>query len=225
MAPDPHPGGGERPVLVAVRRDERTARVVLSDGTVLELAAESLPPALPHPGEPVPPALLAELRAAAARKAVAREVFRLLDRRLHGRAELERKLRHRGHDPAAVAAVLDRFAAEGLVDDRRLAEAWCRDTLRDRPVGRRYLAAALRRRGLAAAVVTAAVDAVLPADAEPAVAARALARWRRRQRPQPPQRLRQRALRYLLGRGFAPAAARRALDAFPEEDHEDPGDR
>jgi len=213
-------------VLRDCRVVDGTARIALDDGEILELAADSLPPALPRPGEPVPDETLALLRAAARRKAIARRVFRLLDRRLHGRVELERKLAADGFAAGEVAAVLDRFAAEGLVDDHRLAEAWCRDTLRDRPVGRRYLRDGLRRRGIAAGIVDAAVDAVLPRDAEPEVALRALRRWRRRQRPQPANRLRQRAYRYLLGRGFGPAAAGVAVRNLDDEESDaDPGDR
>ena len=48
----------------------------------------------------------------------------LLSRREHSRQQLSEKLRMRGYDPEEVENTLDRLAAEGLLSDRRFAEAW-----------------------------------------------------------------------------------------------------
>ncbi len=151
------------------------------------------------------------LRAGAARKEIARRVFRLLDRRLYTRAGLRAKLRDAGFASEPVDAVLDRFAAEGLVSDRHYAEAYCRDTLRQRPVGRRYLVSRLRGRGVDGALARDVAAAVLP-DERPVADAAARRWWARRGGPTDASAVAA-AVRYLIGRGFPAGAANAAARA------------
>ncbi len=204
---------GEGPALVSMEQTGRDVRLTLDDGTTLELAAESLPPALPAPGETVPPDVLAELRDAAERKRVARRVFALLDRRLQTRRRLRRKLLDEGYADGPVDTVLDRFEAEGIHSDRRYAEAWCRDTVRARPVGRRYLEAKLREQGVDAGLAAATAAAALPPDAEHRAGHTAAHKWWRRQRGAVDVKALARGQRYLMGRGFPAAVAAEAVRA------------
>lgn len=213
---------GESPALVSVEETGRDVRLVLSDGTTLELAAESLPPALPAPGEALPSDVLAELREAAERKRVARRVFALLDRRLQTRRRLQRKLLDEGYAAGPVDTVLDRFEAEGIHSDRRFAEAWCRDTLRARPVGRRYLEAKLREQGVDAGLAADTAAASLTPEAERRAGHAAALKWWRRQRGAVDVKALSRGQRYLMGRGFPAAVAAEAVrTAAPQEQGED----
>jgi SOS response regulatory protein OraA/RecX len=201
------------PRLLACRLENGAAIVTLDDGEILEVAAGALPQDLPPVGQPLSPDLLERLREAAERKCIARRVFQLLDRRLYPLAALRRLLTGEGHAPEAVAAVLDEFAARDLHSDRRFAEAYCRDTLRRRPVGRRYLLAKLREQQVATDVAEAAVAATLPAEQEEDLAREAgRRRWARERDPGDPAAL-ARVMRFLAGRGFAPGLASRAARA------------
>jgi len=196
---------GEGLALFAVDEIEGGVRITLSDGEILELAAESLPPALPAPGEALPAATLDGLRDAAARKRIARRLFALLDRRLQPWRTLRRKLLDEGFPPAALDAVLDRFAEQGVHSDRLYAEAWCRDTVRLRPVGRRYLEGKLRERGVDAGLAATVARETLSDDEERRLCRAAARKWWSRQGVPADIKALARGTRYLAGRGF-PAA-------------------
>lgn len=199
-------------VLLAVARREGGVTVTLSGGETLELAPDALPAGLPPPGQAVPPDVVAQLRAAADRKAIAKRVFALLDRRPWTLGRLRARLAADGFPKSAVEAVLARFAAEGLVDDRRFAEAFVRDVLRRKAVGRQWLRARLAAQAVPAAVAEAALAELLPLPRERELAARAAAeRWRRAGAPTPAAVAR--VARFLAARGFAPALARGAARA------------
>ncbi|MBE0566938.1 MAG: RecX family transcriptional regulator, partial [Krumholzibacteria bacterium] len=179
----PHPGNREQPaasrLLLAVRRDADAVVLVLDGGEDLELAPEAVPAGL-EPGLVLQGETLAELRRAAERKRAARRIFAVLDRRLVPVVRLRRRLAEDGCDPAAVDEVLALMAARGLYSDRTYADAWCRQCLGGKAVGRQYLEARLREKGVPPVVAReAAADALDPAT-EAALAARAaVARWRK----------------------------------------------
>ncbi|MFW5419630.1 regulatory protein RecX [Nocardiopsis sp. CNT-189] len=81
------------------------------------------------------------------------------------RAQLAEALQRRGIDDRVAETVLGRFGEVGLIDDEAFAAAWVESRHTGRGLGRRALAAELRRRGVAAETVQAAVDD-LSADRE-----------------------------------------------------------
>ncbi|MBK7703481.1 MAG: RecX family transcriptional regulator [bacterium] len=206
-------GAGADIRLLSLERGESEARLALSDGTVLELASASLPPDLPACGDVVPPALLAALHEAALRKRIARRLFRELDRRLRTRADLRVRLLAADFPPGPVDEVLDRFAETGIHSDRRFAEAWCRDALRAKPVGRRLLADRLARSGVPSDLARTVAAEQLPADDEAELARTAARSWWRRQRGEADARALARGQRFLIGRGFPPGTAGDAVRA------------
>jgi SOS response regulatory protein OraA/RecX len=119
-------------------------------------------------------------------------------------------LTERGHSAEAVDAVLAQMQEQGLYDDRRYAEAFCRDCLLNRAVGRRYLVSKLREKQVPAPVATAAVAATLDDDTEQDLALQAAStRWKRQRDPADPKSL-AKVVRYLQGRGFPAGLANRA---------------
>src|SRR3978361_1297659 len=74
--------------------------------------------------------------------------LRLLTGRSRTRAELCGQLAKRGYPDAVSAAVLDRLAAVGLVDDRDFAEQWVQSRRARAGKSRRALAAELRTKGV-----------------------------------------------------------------------------
>lgn len=199
--------------LLAVRRDGQTVWLEVAGGVTYELAASSVPAGLPPPGDELTAELHREVALAAGRKQAARRLFALLDRRLQPVARLRARLLDEGFVPEVVTAVIEAMHEQGLHSDRRYADAWCRDYLLSRAVGRRYLEAKLRDAGIDATTAReAAVDA-LDARAEDELARQAAAACWRRQGTVDPRdmaRVAARVVRFLVGRGFAPATASRA---------------
>ncbi len=201
----------ERPKAVSLRLD---------NGEILEVAHDALPPDLPGVGESISSPLLAILRTAAARKLVARRLFELLDRKLWTMARLRRKLADDGHPPEAVDAVLAQAEAAGLHSDQAFAQAFCRDALRTKAVGRSWLEVKLREKGVPAALAREVASVQLPPEREAELADRAAAqRWRRESGR---DRLAMaRVQRFLASRGFRAGLcgdAARRMAPGPESD-------
>ena len=162
------------------------------------------------------------MRQASARKAVARDLFRLLDRKLLTTSRLRDKLVNLDHPVEAIDAVLQQAQDQGLHSDQAFAEAFCRDTLRSRCVGRAWLESRLRqRRGVEAALAADVAASHLPSDLEDELAESAAAqRWRRERGRD--QRALARVQRFLASRGFPGGlAARMARATRPEPEPPD----
>jgi len=153
-----------------------------------------------------------------------RQVLRLLQRRMHSRRELETKLRQRGYPRGVVTATLAEAERLSLVDDAAFAAAY-REELQRKGLGENRVRAALARRGVAAAVPAAEVEAGEDAVADGGDVGDELARARaamaRRApalaREPDPRKRRERLIRHLLSRGFAMDVIRQAI-AWPAPD-------
>ena len=195
--------------------------MALDTGHRYELAPGSVPAGMPALGAVVPVDLIREIALAAERKVVARKVFAMLDRRLQPVARLRGKLTDRGYSSEAVDAVLGQMKEKGLYCDRRYAEAFCRDCLLSRAVGRRYLERKLREKQVDGSLARTVASEVLDRETEIELADRAAAaRWRKMRGPADYKAL-AKVVRFLVGRGFdmglANTAARRAQpDPEPE---------
>jgi regulatory protein len=118
----------------------------------------------------VPPEDVAALGPPGDPESVARTIcLRLLDQRARTRAELAQALRKKGVPDDAAAAVLNRFAEVGLIDDDALASTYALAQHRERGLAGRAVAAKLRRRGVDEQTVVSAVD-LIDRDSEYAAA-------------------------------------------------------
>ncbi len=148
--------------------------------------------------------------------------LRLLEQRLHSRAELDRKLRERAYPSPIRVAILADLERVGLVDDRQFAEAFVRQKLdSSRPLGRQRILLDLRRRGIAAELAEntfadiAAEDGDDDSELERARAA-AERKWASLVRSgREYQKARASLYRFLAGRGFSGDIVRRILDELP----------
>ncbi len=200
--------------LLDFREESGSVQVVLDTGHKYEIAPGSVPEGIPAEGEIVLPEVVAAIVLAAERKIVARRVFAMLDRRLQPVARIRNKLIDRGQTAAAVDAVLEQMKDQGLYSDRRYAEAFCRDCLLSRAVGRRYLVKKLREKQVDGHLAAAVAAEILDRETEVELADRAAAdRWRKQRGPADYNAL-AKVVRFLMGRGFdaglANGAARRA---------------
>jgi regulatory protein len=86
--------------------------------------------------------------------------LRLLTARSRTRAELLGQLAKRGYPDDVSAAVLDRLAAVGLVDDADFAEQWVQSRRARAGKSRRALAAELRTKGVDKEVISTALAGI-----------------------------------------------------------------
>jgi regulatory protein len=147
--------------------------------------------------------------AAGAAPSLRARALRLLARREHSRAELTRKLAPWAEDDAAaLERLLDDFAARGLIDERRTAEALV--AAGAGRFGAARLRQTLRGRGVApdaAAEALAGVAAVAGTELE-----RARTVWQRRfGTPAPDAAGRAKQARFLAARGFGAEVIRQLV--------------
>jgi regulatory protein len=121
-------------------------------------------------------------------EAAHRAALDLLARRSHFEIEIERKLAQKGFAADDVRGAIERLRGSKLLDDRRSAVELLQTRLRRTPAGRRRLRADLQRKGLAAAVIDAALEEVVPGD-EGDLAREAARRFQRRRRSRDPRAL------------------------------------
>ncbi|HET9140113.1 regulatory protein RecX [Actinophytocola sp.] len=92
--------------------------------------------------------------------------LRLLQFRPRTRAELQQALARKGIDADVADEVLSRLDEVGLIDDKAFAEMWVRSRHTYEGLGRRALAAELRRKGVDESVTSEAVATVDPDSEE-----------------------------------------------------------
>lgn len=151
----------------------------------------------------------------------------LLTLRPHSTGELRRKLRLRGFPPPLVERVLADLARVHLLDDRAFVREFiAQKRSSSRPVGRLKIIAELRRRGITADTLDEAGrtldedDGEAGVDAELTRATTALQSRLRLRRPGRDPRAEQASwFRFLIGRGFTPALARRAVAQAAADAH------
>lgn len=177
-------------------------------------AVPDVPPADPPPRDG-PPDVDADP------ESVARAIcLRLLTNRPCTRAELATELRRRRVPEEAAAAVLERLDDVGLVDDRAFAASWVERQRRNRGLGRRALAAELRRKGVGDEEIGEAVGAVSDEDERARAAelvARKLSSVRNLDRDKQVSRLVGMLARKGYGAGVAYAVVREALGELDSE--------
>jgi regulatory protein len=140
----------------------------------------------------------------------------MLGRRALSAGEVAQRLTRKGFPPQEVEAEVERLRRAGLVDDLEVARATCRAQLR-KGIGRRRMSPLLARRLVDADTVSAAL-AEVTAPMEEAALGHALSQAARRHprfRELPAER--QKVIRYLLTRGFAPFEVRRAIAGLAKE--------
>ncbi|MGI5203163.1 regulatory protein RecX [Spirillospora sp. CA-108201] len=157
-------------------------------------------------------------------EARAREIcLRLLAASPRTRAQLAEAL-HRKHIPGDVAErVLGRFTDVGLIDDEAFAQAWVQSRHTGRGLGKRALAAELRRRGVANETVNEAVE-TLDSDQEEQTARALVARKLPATRGADPTKRMRRLVGMLARKGYSPALSYRVVKEALSEEGTDPED-
>jgi regulatory protein len=148
--------------------------------------------------------------------------LRLLEQRMHSRAELDRKLRDRHYPRLTRETILSDLECVGLVNDRVFAEAFARQKLdASRPLGTRRILMDLRRRGIDAELAQEVLAELGEQDGEDAEFARAKqageGKWASLMRSgRERQKARASVARFLAGRGFDSSVIWRVIDTLEE---------
>lgn len=138
-------------------------------------------------------------------------VLRQLAAGPRSRSTLAGKLAAREISEDVAGAVLDRYQQLGLIDDAAFAETYVRAKHRDRGLGRHALRAELRRKGVGAAEVNAAVAAI-DDDDEYRRASELVAKRLASLTSAAPDVARRRLFGLLARRGYSPETAVRVID-------------
>lgn len=155
----------------------------------------------------------------------------LLSYRARSVAEMRRRLRRKGHEEAAVDAVIAWLLDHGYLDDRDFARQFLLERLRRKPRGPFALVQELRKRGIGRTLAETMVEAVMKEEGldEDAVARAAAEGWLRRQseetvnllrrsdRDDDGEAARRRLYAHLERRGFRRHTARRTLEGVVRE--------
>jgi regulatory protein len=128
------------------------------------LAGLGLDPAGLRPGTELDEAGVEALGLAAAVRDAEKKALALLARAEQSRLLLSAKLEQRGCPARAARLAMDRLEAEGLLDDRRFAEAWLRSRSGNQALSPAKLMAGLRARGIAESTAKAAFAEVFGDD-------------------------------------------------------------
>lgn len=155
-----------------------------------------------EPGATVDVEELLQSAAAAERRAGVEAAFALLAIRDRTARELSGRLRQKGFAQEAVAAVLERVAELGYLDDRQYAVDFARARMAHRPAGRRALGVQLRRKGVAAETIDEVLDECFQGVDETALAAEVIQRRLPRLAKLDARTARSRLVALLQRRGF-----------------------
>ncbi|MCS6926410.1 MAG: recombination regulator RecX [Candidatus Binatia bacterium] len=142
--------------------------------------------------------------------------YRLLARRAYSEAELRQALLRNGFSATTVASALTRLKDQGYLDDTSLAHEHA-ERLRERGFGRSGIQARLAQKGFSPDVVE-QVSGIGGQAEEERAARHLLARRFSADALQTP-RLRARAFRLLLRRGFSPEVAESLLGSGADDDY------
>jgi len=194
------------PVVTALRATRRGKVALHVDGEFVCSVSDSLVARWRlYAGRELDADALAQLLSQAAEEGVSADAYRLLGHRARSRHELGARLLQKEHGAEQVEAVLDRLAADGLLDDAEFARCYVADKR-----GLSGWGAVRIRRGLASlGVADEVIDEALASAAGGGEGGddelqRALAFLRRRGAPGTPlDAARRRAYQALQRRGFA----------------------
>ena len=137
--------------------------------------------------------------------------LRLLSRREHSRAELERKLGPFEEEPGQLAAVLNALAAKDFINESRVVDSVLHR--RSTRLGAARIQNELAQKGLAPEAVAGAMEQLRATEVE-----RALAVWRKKFGVQPGDTAeRAKQMRFLASRGFSGDAIHKVVSGRPED--------
>jgi len=143
------------------------------------------------------------------------KAMRLLSRRPLTERELRDRLRKAEYTPGEIRDAVAECRKRGYVDDRQFAADYA-EQLAARGLGGRRISQALYKRGISAELREEPLEEAAATEAERAAEALAV-KLRLLARESDPRKKREKAFRFLVGRGFSIDSCRAALEAAERE--------
>ena len=142
----------------------------------------------------------------------------LLGTRAYSTAELRKKMFEKEYPAAEIRSILEDFTKRGFLNDRLYAESLC-NALSARGNGARKIREKLRLKGIAPELIKEILESVSTEMPEEESALEALHRKRSTLLREPDVRKRkEKAFRFLAGRGFSAGSAYAAWEQFIKEE-------
>lgn len=130
------------------------------------------------------------------------QALRYLAVRPHSRRELFRKMREKGYRPAVIERALADLAKIDLINDEQFARLFIQNELLLRPSGRTLLRQKLMQRGIEKEMVEHLLAELFPESLEEEFVRRLAKKFLKSRGHLPPQKQKEKLVRYLQGKGF-----------------------
>jgi regulatory protein len=157
------------------------------------------------------PAYLKQLKADAQVYEFEFKAAGILSRRDYSIGEFKRKLRLSNFGEESIREIVSKCKARGLLDDKKYANKVVNRILKEKPSGKGYLIAALRRKLIPRDLADETVNSILESQDDTELAVQALTkRWRQLSQFEV-EEARRKAYNYLSRRGFNYSAAKAAF--------------
>jgi len=160
----------------------------------------------------ITPSQLKKLRAESEFFLCDRAAARMLAIRGHSVGEIKAKLAQKGFPPETIQRIVRKYKDRGILDDVHFAHQLTNDLLTQRPCGRNYLVACLRRKMIERSLAEETAEAALAGKDEKELAIAALTRKWNEYRQFELEVARRKSYNYLARRGFSYNAARAAFE-------------
>ena len=125
---------------------EETAKVTLSDGSVLLVPKKLIYDRALRKNDPVDEVTIDELITESETAKIVTAALRILARRMHSRGELFQKLMAKKLDKNFIQAALNRLIESGMIDDRQFAEQYTAEMFFHKKQGKRKIEYALLKK-------------------------------------------------------------------------------
>jgi len=147
---------------------------------------------------------------------------RMLAAREHSVGEIRAKLSGKRFSPKMIQQIVKKYKDQGILDDAHFAHRYGQNLLSQRPCGRPYLVASLRRKLIDRSLAEQTAEALLAGEDEKELAAAALAKKWGEYRQFELEAAKRKSYNYLARRGFSYEAAKRAFEQLQRRQTEVP---
>jgi regulatory protein len=145
------------------------------------------------------------------------QALRYLTRRPHSRRELMRKMREKGFRTTIINRALDELEKVDLVNDKEFTRLFILNELRLRPVSRMLLVQKLIQRGISQDLFKPFLDELLSEEQELQMARELAEKFVKTHSREQGQKLQQKLVRFLQGKGFNWEQIRQAVPSISNE--------
>ncbi|RAV03596.1 RecX family transcriptional regulator [Paenibacillus sp. YN15] len=148
------------------------------------------------------------------------EAIRYIGRRPRSQQEVRLHLKEKEYEPERINEVVERLSGEGYLNDEAFAKLWTENRIRSQKKGRKWVEMELSQKGVDDADISSALGSIDPEEEYAAALDSAVKKWRLTGGE--PFERKQKAMTYLLRRGYSHELVKRVVrevsDQAPDED-------